>query len=117
MRSLIRFAIALSLFGFLVGVRPDVFAFPPLPSSFYGTVKLDGQNAQVGTIIQARINDTVFASTEVQLYDGNAVYSLIVPGDDQASPSVEGGVVGDIIQILQKKVQRYSSLSSLTDLP
>lgn len=98
MRSLIRFAIALLLWGFLVGAYMDVFAFPPLPSSFYGTVKLDGQNVQVGTIIQARINDIVIASTEVQSYQGNAVYSLIVPGDDPVSSIVEGGVVGDTIQ-------------------
>ena len=75
-----------------------VYAVPPLPSSFYGMVKLNGKDLQEGTIVQALIDGDVFASTASQLHQGNSVYSLVVPGDDPGTDSVEGGVAGDTIE-------------------
>ena len=75
-----------------------VYAVPPLPSSFYGMVKLNGKDLQEGTIVQALIDGEVFASTASQLHQGNSVYSLVVPGDDPGTDSVEGGVAGDTIE-------------------
>ena len=74
--------------------RPAL-AFPPLPSSFYGTVKINNSNAPDGTWIKALINGHVFAETQTITYQGDSVYSLDVPGDDSSTSVVEGGREGD----------------------
>ena len=73
-------------------------ALPPIPSSFYGTVKVDGVNVADGIIVQALINGQVYAQSVTQTYQGNSVYALDVPGDDTDTPAVDGGHDGDIIQ-------------------
>lgn len=72
-------------------------AVPPLPSSFYGTVKVNGSNISVGTIVSAWINGVQYAYTGSLLYQGDSVYALDVPGDDPATTAVEGGAFGDTI--------------------
>lgn len=74
-----------------------VQAFPPLPSSFYGSIKLNGANLPAGTTIQALINGEVYATSTIELYQGDSIYSLIVPGDDLGTIEVEGGVEGSVI--------------------
>jgi hypothetical protein len=72
---------------------------PVLPASYYGSVKIDGENAPAGTLIKASINGVTYAVSPVVLYLGEAVYSLNVPGDDPGTPgSIEGGVDGDSVQ-------------------
>jgi len=73
-------------------------AIPPLPSSFYGTVKVNGENVADGTVIKALINGQVFGTGYTQTYQGDSVYSLDVPGDDSSSTALEGGKHGDVIQ-------------------
>lgn len=73
-------------------------AFPPLPSSFYGTVLLNNTNLLDGTPVQALINDQVLASAYTQTYQGVSVFSLDVPGDDSSTATIEGGKEGDVIQ-------------------
>jgi hypothetical protein len=69
-----------------------------LPSSFYGTVKVDGENVSDGTIVSTWINGVKYAETTVLLYAGDTLYSLNVPGDDLATPgTIEGGVEGDTV--------------------
>jgi hypothetical protein len=80
----------------LLAVQP-VLAFPPLPSSFYGTVKVNAANIPDGTPVTASINGTVYASSQSLTYQGNSVYSLDIPGDDSTTPAVEGGREGDTI--------------------
>ncbi len=85
--------------GLLVANVSTAFAIPPLPSSFYGTVKVNGANAAPGAQISAWINGVKFAETTVLIYEGNTVYSLDVPGDDPSTIDVtEGGVAGDRIE-------------------
>lgn len=72
-------------------------AVPPLPSSFYGTVKMDGVNVADGTAVTAWINGVQFASTTTTTFGGDSVYSIDVPGDDPATIPIEGGVTGDTI--------------------
>ena len=86
--------LALVLLG--ITVQPAM-AFPPLPSSFYGTAKINGLNVPNGMVITAKINGVAYASAVVQIYQGNTVYSLDVPGDQSDTPAVEGGVEGDTI--------------------
>lgn len=73
-------------------------AFPPLPSSFYGQVKVDGKNVPDGTVVHALIGGKVYAEARTQTYEGNSVFSLDVPGDDSTTDAIEGGKEGDTIQ-------------------
>lgn len=72
-------------------------AYPVLPSSFYGTVQVDGANVPPGTTIQALIENRVFAEGETQMYEGKSVYSLNIPGDDNDTPEMDGDREGDLI--------------------
>ena len=72
-------------------------AVPPLPSSFYGMVKVNGANVPTGTIVSAWINGVQYAWTTVTVYSGTTVYQLNVPGDQDGDSSIQGGVEGDTI--------------------
>jgi hypothetical protein len=80
----------------LLAARP-VLAFPPLPSSFYGTVKTNGANVPDGVLIQALINGKLVSETQTKTYQGDSVYSLDIPGDEPGTLTVEGGMDGDPI--------------------
>ena len=71
-----------------------VAAVPPLPSSFYGTVTVNGSNLPEGTLVQAKIDK------KIVLHEGKSVYAIDVPGDDSSTSQVEGGVRGDVIQFV-----------------
>jgi hypothetical protein len=72
---------------------------PPLPSSFYGTVKVDGKDAPSGTSITAWIKGVNYGDpATVAIYNGNTVFSISVPGDELSTPQIEGGVRGDVVQ-------------------
>jgi len=73
------------------------WAVPPLPSSFYGRVILDGEDVSPGVVVSARINGVKYAETTVVSYEEHSAYAINVPGDDADSPGVEGGVEGDIV--------------------
>lgn len=74
-----------------------VLAVPPLPSSFYGTVTLNGSNVVEGTVIEALINDKVIGESQTLIYEGKSVYAIDVNGDDSSTTQVEGGKEGDVI--------------------
>jgi len=78
----------------------SVNAAPPLPSRFYGTVKINGENALEGTIIRALINSRVVATTSAIMYQGESVYTIDVPGDDPTTPEIEGGKEGDVMRFM-----------------
>ena len=82
----------------LIVNAPAVLALPPMPSSFYGTVKANNANVSIGTPVTAWINGVQYASAPATLFQSDTVYSIDVPGDDLATPSViEGGREGDTI--------------------
>ena len=90
---LIFFIVCLSL-----NLQPKgVQAFPPLPSSFYGTVKLNGVKVADGTLVEAVVNGKVFAQSYTQMYEGDSVYTISVPGDDPSTTTVDGAKEGDTI--------------------
>jgi hypothetical protein len=97
MKFLIRVFTVLGIGIFSLVVPRPVFAFPPLPSSFYGTVKVRGANTPDGTRIQASIGGKVIAESVTSSYQGNSVYTIDVPGDDSSTTMVEGGQDGDKI--------------------
>jgi hypothetical protein len=80
----------------LLPVHP-VQAVPPLPSSFYGTAKLNGANVPDGTLVQASIGGKIITEMQTQTYKGESIYSLDIPGDDSDTLDVEGGKDGDTI--------------------
>ena len=86
------------IFVQLVSIVSPVYTAPPLPSSFYGTVKVGGANVPIGTPVTAWINGVQYASYPASIYLGDTVYSLNVPGDNSETPGViEGGVEGNTI--------------------
>jgi hypothetical protein len=93
-----RIAILTLTISLFLLINPSlVKAIPPLPSSFYGVVKVNQANLPVGTGVQALINGKVVAESITQMYQGDSVYSLDVPGDDPSTASIEGGIEGDTI--------------------
>jgi hypothetical protein len=73
-------------------------AVPTLPSSFYGTVKVNDANVADGTRVQALINGHAYAEGLTQTYQGDSVYTVDVPGDDTGTAAQDGGREGDTIQ-------------------
>lgn len=72
-------------------------AIPVMPSSFYGTVKLNNSNVADGTVIQAFTGTQLIAQGYSQTYQGDSVYSLDVPGDNTDTAVIDGGKEGDTI--------------------
>ena len=75
-----------------------VHAAPPLPATFYGTVKVNGANVPAGTSVDAYIGGVSYASKPVQTSGADTVYALDVPGDIPEIAGKDGGVEGDAIQ-------------------
>jgi hypothetical protein len=91
------FSLILAILSGIVAFSPAL-AFPPLPSSFYGQVRVNDQFVPDGTLVRALIGGTAYAETRTQTYQGSAVYNLTVPGDDASTTEVEGGQEGDVVQ-------------------
>lgn len=91
------------LLGFLIAVfwilpSTPVWALPPFPANFYGTVTMGGANVPDGTTVTAACSGTVYASTTTSTYSGDSVYTINVPGDDpDTSGTVEGCVDGETV--------------------
>jgi hypothetical protein len=88
----------------LIGMLASLFiylpalAVPQIPSSFYGTVKVNGSNVPDGTSVQALIDGKVYADVLTQTYQGDSVYALNVTGDDTDTTVKDGGREGDTVQ-------------------
>ena len=79
-------------------VITPALAVPPLPSSFYGIVKINGNSVHDGTLVRGFINGVPYAETHTQTYLTSSVYSLDIPGDDPSTNGIiEGGRDGDIV--------------------
>ena len=97
MKNGFRFVVVLSMIFFLAVNVQSVFAFPSLPSSFYGTIKVNGFDVPEGILVEALINGNVVVSGSVKLYEGHSVFSMNVPGDDSDTEVDDGGKEGDIV--------------------
>jgi hypothetical protein len=76
-----------------------VMAIPPaMPSSFYGTLKVNGENVPDGNLVQALINGQVVAKGYTQTYQGDSVYAMDIPGDDTDTGVQDGGRENDTIK-------------------
>ena len=86
------------LITIFLGFSIPVNAVPPLPSSFYGSAKVNGVDVPAGTEITAWINGVQYGITHSFLYGSSIVYSISIPGDDPSTLDViEGGKLGDTI--------------------
>jgi uncharacterized repeat protein (TIGR01451 family) len=91
----------------LAGVLPVRAAeAPPLPSSFYGAVTLDGADVPAGTPITAWVRGVQVAQAPSRTTDGDAVYVIDVPADDPATSQIEGGREGQAVLF---KVDGYAA--------
>lgn len=97
MRTRFRFAAVFLMIILLAVNVQSVFAFPSLPSSFYGAVLVNGADVPEGTLVEALINGNAVVSASVKLYEGHSVFSMNVPGDDSDTESIDGGKEGDVI--------------------
>ena len=98
MRDAIRITSVLVAAIVLLALSPtEAEAVPPIPSSFYGTVKLNGSNVPNGTKVSAWIGEIKYSETETTTWGGDSVYSIDVPGDDPETPGKDGGVEGETI--------------------
>jgi hypothetical protein len=88
----------LSIFCLLFSNVSAVFAAPPsLPSSFHGTVKVNGGNVSVGTSVTAWINGIQQGATTAIIYQGDTVYSMDIGADNTETPAVDGGIEGQTV--------------------
>lgn len=95
MKRMQRIAFQATIICLVLLVLPSAAqAIPPLPSSFYGTVKVNNKNVADGTLVEALINDIVVAHGYTQTYQGDSVYTLDIPGDDGSTTAIEGGKEG-----------------------
>jgi hypothetical protein len=95
---LFRKSICLIILTMVLLANPvHALAIPSLPSSFYGTVKLNNANVLDGTLVQAFDGNIMIAQGYSQIYQGDSVYSLDIPSDNTDTPAVDGGHEGDII--------------------
>ena len=82
-------------FVFLIALE-TVFSMPGIPSDFYGTVKIGGQDAPIGTVITAYIDGQNYGSFTVTVSGKYGLFSIT--GDDPDTTSgKEGGVNGDTL--------------------
>jgi hypothetical protein len=64
---------------------------PALPASFYGVVGGETSSGEVA----AWIASVRVAAVQTQLHEGEVVYALDVPADDESTPEREGGRQGE----------------------
>ena len=78
-------------------VVSNAFSQPGLPSQFYGTIKINGEDAPIGTKIIPTI-DNIEYETEFEVNETNGIgnYSSYVNADNPATSEIkEGGVTGE----------------------
>ena len=81
---------------FLTTMLSSLFAQPPLPSGYYGTVTVGGSPAPVGAVISARI-DGVNNPTDFIVHTAGQYGVLSINGDISTTVEKEGGVQGDVV--------------------
>lgn len=72
---------------------------PVLPSSWYGTITISGAPAPEGTEVSAWFAGVEVAAATSFLEAGEGRYRLDVPGDDAATPAVEGPPAGQPFEL------------------
>ena len=79
---------------------PWVMAAPPRPTTYYGTIRINGAAAPSWVSIEAQIGGFTCAATTVQILGVESVYAIDVPGDVPERAGKQGGIEGETIQFL-----------------
>jgi hypothetical protein len=70
---------------------------PTLPSSFWGTVTINGANVPDGTVVTAWAGNTQLASDVTRTINGASVYTFDILADDPNTTAKDGAVHGEQI--------------------
>lgn len=73
---------------------------PPIPSSFYGTVLVNGQNVPNATTISVGNDGVIYWRTRVFMSDGVSRYRMNVPGDRSETYAHDGGTSGEVLEFV-----------------
>ena len=92
------FRIAVILLAFLLFLATTASAVPSIPSSFYGTITMNGARVPLSAELVAYVGDVPCGRAQLYIYLGTTGYSVNVNGDEPDTPVKEGGVNGDVIQ-------------------
>lgn len=68
-----------------------------MPSSFYGTVSINGENVTLDTEVSAWIDGHYIMNIPVKLDNGLTVYAIDIPENNPSTPDLDGGRPGDEI--------------------
>ncbi|MFC1969335.1 InlB B-repeat-containing protein [Chloroflexota bacterium] len=85
----------------IASLASPVLAVPGTPHQFYGSVKVNGEIAEPGTVVTAIIGGMEYPSSTTTVdTDGHYGYqpTFKLPADDRQTPQKEGGVNGDIVE-------------------
>lgn len=94
----VRVAVGGALVGLALATAAAAEA-PPLPSSFFGDVEIDGLPAPAGTEVSAWLAGQRIATSETLSRGVATSYRLDVPGDRDETPEQEGAGEGETIEI------------------
>jgi hypothetical protein len=73
---------------------------PPLPHQISGLVRVNGAFVSPGTVVSAWCGGVQFDQFAAYRYENQSWYVLEVPGDDPATPEIEGCLVGEPISFM-----------------
>lgn len=76
----------------------SVAAIPPLPSSFWGVITVNGARVPLTAELTAYVDGVSCGRANIFLYMGTTFYSISVKGDDPDTPAKEGGREDDPIE-------------------
>jgi hypothetical protein len=73
---------------------------PPLPHQLSGLVRVNGAFVPAGTVVSAWCGGVQYDQFNAYRYEAQSWYVLEVPGDDPATPEIEGCLVGETISFM-----------------
>lgn len=76
----------------------SVAALPPLPSSFWGVITMNGARLPQSAQLTAHVDGVTCGRGNIFLYMGTTYYTISVTGDDPDTPEREGGREDEIIE-------------------
>lgn len=76
----------------------SVAAVPPLPSSFWGVITMNGVRIPLSAELTAHVDGVDCGRAQLFLYMGTTFYSITVKGDDPDTPGKDGGREDDLIE-------------------
>ncbi len=76
----------------------SVAALPPLPSSFWGVITVNGARIPLNAQLTAHVESVQCGTAHIFAYGGTTYYSISVTGDDPDTPEREGGREDELIE-------------------